>query len=164
MHRINKPNPFAPMKKLPFLQPLCAVILALGLGCSRDSKPAGSTTAKNPAQRVVQASDLEKRADGLNYFRQEIIPFSGAVKSTYPNGNRWMEKFYEDGKSHGKWREWYPEGKQKTELSFAAGKRVGECSEWYPNGQLRWRATYGDGQEHGNWDQCESDGLHGSHR
>ena len=80
------------MKKLPFLQPFCVVILALGLGCSRDSKPAGPSTAKKSTQRVAQASDLEKRADGLSYFRQEIIPFSGAVKSTYPNGTRAMEK------------------------------------------------------------------------
>lgn len=152
------------MKKISFLQLLCVMILALGLGCSRDSKPAGPSTATKPNQRVAQASDLEKRTDGLTYFRQEIIPFSGAVKSTYPNGDRRVEKIYKAGRSHGKWREWYPEGKQKTELSFAAGKRVGECSEWHPNGQLSWRATFWEGQPHGNWDEWESDGLHVSHR
>ena len=152
------------MKKLPFLQPLCVVILALGLGCSRDSKPTGPSAAKKPALRVAQASDLEKRTDGLNYFRMETLPFSGVVKSTHTNGNRWMEKPYENGKPHGLWLEWYPAGKQKTELFFAAGKRDGECSEWHPNGQLRWRATFREGQEHGNWDEWEPDGLHVSHR
>jgi len=164
MHSFNELSPFAPMKKSPFLQPLCVVILALGLGCSRDSKPAGPSTATKPNHRVAQASDLEKRADGLNYFKREIIPFSGTVKSIYPNGSRRVEKIYEDGRSHGKWLEWYPEGKQKTELSFAAGKRNGECSTWHPNGQLKWRARYWGGQPHGNWDEWEADGLHVGHR
>jgi hypothetical protein len=144
-----------------------ALTLSLGSSCSRDAKPtppSGGSSGKQSAERVAQASDLKKRADGLNYFRQEIIPFSGMVKSIYPNGSRRVEKIYVDGRSHGKWREWYPEGKQKTLLSLAAGKRFGECSTWYPNGQLRWRATYREGQPDGNWDEWESDGLHVSHR
>ena len=152
------------MKKLPFILPLCVVILALGLGCSRDSKPAGPSSANKPAERVVQASDLDRRADGLHYFKQDTVPFSGVVKSTHTNGSRWMEKPYKDGKPNGKWLEWYPEGQQKTQLSFASGKRDGECSEWHPNGQLRWRATFREGQPDGNWDEWEPDGLHVGHR
>ena len=140
VHNNYLPRTFAHMKKTLFLQPICIVVLAFGLGCSRDSKPAGSSTAKKSNLRVAQASDLEKRPDGLNYFRQEIIPFSGVVKNTHPNDNRWME------------------------LSFAAGKRDGECSEWDPNDQLRWRATFREGKPDGSWDEWASDGLHVSHR
>jgi len=161
------------MKKTPLLPPLCviafaiALTLSLGSSCSRDAKPtppSGGSSGKQSAERVVQASDLNRRPDGLHYYRQDAIPFSGVVKSTHTNGNRWMEKPYKDGKPHGKWQEWDPEGKQRTQLAFADGKRDGECSEWHPNGQLRWRAVYRDGQLEGNWDEWEPDGLHVGHR
>jgi antitoxin component YwqK of YwqJK toxin-antitoxin module len=60
---------------------------------------------------------------------QEGIYFSahtgeGEYMSWHPNGQLWIQSFFEAGKQHGHYREWDASGSQVMHLLFRKGKRV----------------------------------------
>ena len=57
---------------------------------------------------IVKEEDLIKRKDGLYYKKYARVPFTGAAKDFYENGQLKEKINYNNGKAHGPW-EWFHE-------------------------------------------------------
>jgi antitoxin component YwqK of YwqJK toxin-antitoxin module len=82
----------------------------------------------------------------------------------YPDGKIRVERRiakYSDGhrESDGFYREFYPNGQKFIEGNYRQGKQHGEWSYYYENGQLQRKSTYQDGRLHGQWDRFRADGT-----
>ena len=130
------------------------ISLYCATACSEPQK--SSTSSETTTRRTVKPTDLITGADGLQYLKDESIPFSGVVKTHHPNGNLWKELSYLAGQPDAQWRVWYPNGKPKILWNYSNGTREGESAEWYESGKRRWKATFSNGHLR--------DGVGGCHR
>jgi antitoxin component YwqK of YwqJK toxin-antitoxin module len=107
----------------------CAVTLLSG--CS------GKKDAGVDAPDAVDGDKLEER-DDLWYFEEK--PFTGVAVKKWPNGQKWGEFTYKDGKEHDLWTRWYENGQKKGEYTLKDGKQHGLETWWWDNGQKRGEA------------------------
>ena len=92
---------------------------------------------------VVDGDQLEKRG-GLYTF--EGKPFTGVGVSKHPNGQKWWEVTYKDGKKHGLSTMWHENGQKRSEITLNDGKLHGLSTTWHENGQKWQETTFKDGR------------------
>lgn len=71
----------------------------------------------------------------------------GAEIHWYPNGQRWIERQYEEGREKGTHMAWYPDGSVKYIKHFHQGKPHGDFMDWHSNGTLSQFVRYEHGRE-----------------
>jgi len=113
-------------------------ILSGWLGCKGEPEEKVAPPAKAP--RVAAPADLLRGKDGRMYFRNELEPFTGYMKASFPDG------------------------KPRIEFPHAHGVLHGRVRSWHPNGQLKMESHFQMGHRHGNWDEWDSEGLQTIHR
>ena len=109
---------------------LCAVAL-LG-GCAKQSEVDAPDVVDAP-KIVVDWEQIEER-DDLGYF--EGKPFTGVAVWKYPNGQKFSEGTYKDGKQHGLYTAWYLNGQKKYEFTLKAGELI-SSKNWDKDGNPR---------------------------
>ena len=65
----------------------------------------------------------------------------------YPNGQRFVEKYYRDGREVGVHKSWYANGNVQYYKTFQDGVAHGDFFEWHTNGQVSSFIKYDQGAE-----------------
>jgi antitoxin component YwqK of YwqJK toxin-antitoxin module len=95
-----------------------------------------------PASLVEKRVNTDKYDDGKVRVEREIARYSD---------NRFV--------SDGFYREFFPNGEKFAEGQYKDGKQQGEWTYWYDNGQVCRKVNYLDGQPDGSWDVFNADGA-----
>ncbi|MDR3259674.1 MAG: glycine zipper 2TM domain-containing protein [Fusobacteriaceae bacterium] len=133
--------------------------IGTGVGAQKDKQAASSnrkTTVKKktttrvatvPKKTIVakkNVTNASKELDGLQteykdnllYEIGQNTPFSGLVRSYYPNGNIETETSWRNGKPDGIFRTYYEEGEVKSESIWKAGEQFGETAYYLADGSV----------------------------
>ena len=95
---------------------------------------------------IVKWEDLIEREDGLYYKKYARVPFTGAVKDFYENGQLSSRLNYKNGEQDGL-TEWFHENGQVGERGYYKnGEREGLTEIFNANGQLSSRYNYKNGE------------------
>lgn len=118
----------------------------------------------------------------VKYFSDGSTIRHGKYVEWYPNGKKFKEGQYEDGKKVGQWTVyfddgkkaksgtykndacdgvwtyWSPDGNKQREESYRQGVRHGAWIRWHPNGQKASECTYTDGKRDGKETRWDKDG------
>jgi hypothetical protein len=109
------------------------IILFAGfIGCK--GEPEKKTPASFEGPRIAAPADLHRGEDGRMYFQNELSPFTGFMKATFPDGTPRIEFPHTQGILNGRLRFWHPNGQVKTECNYQMGRRHGNWDEWDPKG------------------------------
>ena len=97
-----------------------------------------SSEKKTPASfegsRVAAPNDLHRGEDGRMYFQNELSPFTGFMKVTFPDGTPRIDFPHTQGILNGRLRFWHSNGQVKKECHYQMGRRHGNWNEWDPKG------------------------------
>ena len=77
-------------------------------------------------------------------------PYTGKSYKLHPNGQRYTETNYKDGKEDGLYVMWFENGQKAMEGNYKDGKEEGVHLMWHKNGQKSYE---------GNWKNGKQDGL-----
>lgn len=86
---------------------------------------------------------------GLWYEVGKSEPFTGKDVIYYPNGQKFIESNYKNGRPDGLRVEYYENGQKKEEGNIIDGKMEGLWVEWYRNGQKKSECHWKDGKKDG---------------
>ena len=64
----------------------------------------------------------------------------------YPNGIKWREVTFKNGKEDGLWTQWYENGQKRKGVTFKDGRKDGLCTYCYKSGQKSGERNYKDGE------------------
>jgi antitoxin component YwqK of YwqJK toxin-antitoxin module len=95
-----------------------------------------------PPTIVVRDVHTDKYPDGKSRVERQI--------ARYSDDHRESDGFY---------REFYPNGTKFIEGQYRNGRQEGEWSYYYDNGQLNRKVTYQNGRLHGAWERFRADGT-----
>jgi antitoxin component YwqK of YwqJK toxin-antitoxin module len=95
-----------------------------------------------PASLVEKRVDTSKYADDKVWVEREIARYSD---------NRFV--------ADGFYREFFPNGQKFAEGQYKNGKQQGEWTYWHENGQVCRKVNYQDGQPNGSWDVMNAEGV-----
>ncbi|MEO1860459.1 MAG: toxin-antitoxin system YwqK family antitoxin [Verrucomicrobiales bacterium] len=175
--------------------PLFLIIVTLPLllgGCGEKNE--STTETKSVEEKVMEVKDEVKpeepvaetkpELEGVNQDeleeREGIIclkgsAYTGKSYDLYPNGQKWIENNFKDGKRDGlqtHWREngtkmyeanykdgkkdgllvqWHENGQKMSERNLKDDKEDGLDIRWYKNGQKRWEQNWKNGKQEGLW-------------
>ena len=87
--------------------------------------------------------------DGVTYLKSSNLPFTGKSYALHPNGQKYFEVNYKDGKKNGLFVSWDENGKKSSERNLKDGKKEGLEVFWHENGQKSIEGNYKDGKEDG---------------
>jgi antitoxin component YwqK of YwqJK toxin-antitoxin module len=135
---------------------VCAGSVGVSSAAEEDDSTAGETIAPytgppifldepepQPAASLVEKRvDSDKYADGKVRVEREIARYSD---------NRFV--------ADGFYREFFPNGEKFAEGQYKNGRQHGEWTYWYDNGQVCRKVTYREGQPDGSWDVHSADGA-----
>jgi antitoxin component YwqK of YwqJK toxin-antitoxin module len=79
--------------------------------------------------RIVTSNKVAGR-NGFEYYIGEETPFTGTVIDYHENGNKKLERFYQNGLRYGTERTWYDNGDKCSEVPWVDGKRHGHETVW----------------------------------
>jgi hypothetical protein len=68
-----------------------------------------------------KVTDTIQERDGLAYLPNETKPFTGVYIINYPNGQKYAEIHYKDGKKEGLETDWYENGQKEIEGNYKDG-------------------------------------------
>jgi hypothetical protein len=85
--------------------------------------------------------------DGFLYYNNKA--FSGWLFSNYPNGNRWRQVPYYEGKEEGVMKSWYPNKSIEQERLFVNGKKEGVHKGWWPDGKPKFEYRFENDEHNG---------------
>jgi len=112
-----------------------------------------------PTPREVPVRELTLR-DGRSYWKDQTVPFTGAITEAYPggisksrsvlsnglldgvsegwytNGVLQVREHFVDGVSHGLREKWFDSGVKMSEATIKEGKIEGVFRRWHENGKI----------------------------
>jgi antitoxin component YwqK of YwqJK toxin-antitoxin module len=98
-----------------------------------------------PSKWVNENDKGLTRSRGVLYYNN--VAFSGWIYNDYPNGNRYTETPYHNGKEEGIMKRWYADHKLEQERLFINGKKEGIHRGWWPDGKPKFE-YYFENDEH----------------
>ena len=136
-------------------------------------KPEEPIAETKPKLEGVHVEDIEER-EGIIYLNGSDTPYTGKSYALYPNGQKWFERNYKNGKKDGIDVWWHLNRQKKDEANYKDGKRDGLQLEWWANGQKLQEENYNNDKKNGlqamwyedgqkkveeNWKDGKRDGL-----
>lgn len=115
------------------------------------------TTEANTAL-VVDFSDLTLEQNKGIYTYNSLL-FTGVAESFHPNGMRFEEIHFTNGKKNGPKKIWFENGHISYEGYYLEGKLDGTARTWWNNDTLRSESNYKNGKVHGKQLQWYSSGA-----
>lgn len=100
-------------------------------------------TAEPPA-----LEDLQNR-NGVVFEVGAADPYTGQVRSLYPDGKVSFDGLYRDGLRDGVVTRWHPNGQKSAEGLFRLGVAEGIHTEWHSNGFPSRKTAFLDGKQDG---------------
>jgi hypothetical protein len=77
----------------------------------------------------------------------------------WPNGSKWREAVYKDGKLNGPARAWRPDGTTFYNAEYKNGFLNGNITVYYANGRIKVQGAYTFGKPNGRWVAYKDDGT-----
>ena len=74
-------------------------------------------------EKGVNKEEIEVR-EGIAYLKGSDTPYTGKAYSLYPNGQKWLEGNYKDGKEDGLWVTLDENGQKMVEVKAKNGKEI----------------------------------------
>ena len=108
----------------------------------------GSRHKVVPAHWVLETDGHLSRHGGALYYNDSL--FSGWLYSNFPNGNRYYETPYYEGKEEGIMKSWYADHKPEQERLFVNGKKEGVHRGWWPSGQPKYEYRFVNDEHNGS--------------
>ena len=124
------------------MKKILLIVLVLIVGC-----------AKEP----INLEALNER-DDVYYTKDTNKPYTGAVFTLYPSGEKNADAYIKDGKIDGKVTVYKKSGQIEKEGNFKDGERDGKWTGYYENGQIKKETYYKDGKEDGKRTRYWSNG------
>jgi antitoxin component YwqK of YwqJK toxin-antitoxin module len=111
------------------------------------------------------ASRVEKRVDSGKYpgdktvrYEREIVRYSdnhfvadGFYREFYPNGQKFAEGQYTNGRQDGEWTYWYDNGKVNRKAKYKDGQPDGEWEVYNAEGEIIAKRGFKNGRRDGTW-------------
>jgi len=111
--------------------------------------------------RETYADGSPKEQYAVKFFSDDSTVKDGSYTQWYPNGNKFQEGAYVDGKQDGLWTFWSPDGKVAKTVNYKAGKPDGLTTIFRSDGTTKEREEiYRDGKRQGRWVQYNERGVH----
>ena len=107
----------------------------------------GSRHKVVPARWVNENDGHLSRRGGALYYNDSL--FSGWLYSNFPNGNRYYETPYFEGKEEGFMKSWYADHKPEQERLFVNGKKEGVHRGWWPSGKPKYEYRFVNDEHNG---------------
>ncbi len=107
----------------------------------------GSWHKMVPDRWVHETDGHLSRRGGALYYNDSL--FSGWIYTNFPNGNRYYETPYYDGKEEGIMKSWYADHKPEQERLFVNGKKEGIHRGWWPSGKLKYEYRFVNDEHNG---------------
>ncbi|MDA7681354.1 SHD1 domain-containing protein [Verrucomicrobiales bacterium] len=104
-----------------------------------------TVTETKPKQDGVDFIKLKIR-ENIYYLKGSETPYTGKSYALHPNGQKYFEANYKDGKKEGLSVSWDENGKKSSESNSKDGKKEGLEVFWYQNGQKRSEVNFKDGK------------------
>jgi|YNPBryunderm2012_1023409.scaffolds.fasta_scaffold00092_15 antitoxin component YwqK of YwqJK toxin-antitoxin module len=124
-------------------------------------EPKPKTDPSIPPPKLVDIRTLEEKfPDGKLRVRKTVKFFSdnstiphGPYTEWHPNGQKFCEGSYEDGKRVGQWTYYYEDGSKAKQGTYKDGQLDGRWTYWAPSRpqQPIRQEEYQAGQRHGTW-------------
>ena len=147
-----------PMRFVPVI-----LVFALLTACSRKQSeepkavdPVPVPSAPVPAQ--VTEQEIGVSPQGVIVLKSTQAPYTGLIKTRYPDGKPRAEVAVVDGLKHGGFKEFYPTGGLMEESQWEKNLRVGERTEYYPSGKKLAVEHFEAGQRQGERREWYEDG------
>ena len=96
--------------------------------------------------KIVKEEDLIKRKDGLYYKKYARVPFTGAAKDFYENGQLKGSDNYKEGEKHGPSESYYENRQVRWKENFKNGKLHGLCEYFDEDGKLTKTESWENGK------------------
>jgi len=97
-------------------------------------------------------------ACGVKYYSDGSTVKHGPYTEWHPNGTKFKEGQYEDGKMIGEWTFYFDDGKKAKSGSYKANEACGVWTYWRPDGSKHREESYRDGNRHGPWTVWHANG------
>jgi hypothetical protein len=81
------------------------------------------------------------------------------VVEYYPNGAVKLRGRSRGGKRFGRWESFYPNGYRWSEMEFREGRREGDVISYYNNGMMRYQGRYYNDERAGIWSFYDTTGA-----
>lgn len=114
--------------------------------------------APPPASRVEKRVDSAKYDDGKVRYEREIVRYSdnhfvadGYYREFYPNGQKFAEGQYKDGRQDGAWTYWYDDGKVNRKANYKDGQPDGSWEVYNAEGAIVAKRGFKNGKRDGTW-------------
>jgi antitoxin component YwqK of YwqJK toxin-antitoxin module len=111
-----------------------------------------------PPTIVNRQPDTDKYPDGKIRVERQIARFSddhfesdGYYREFHPNGAKFIEGQYRNGRQDGKWSYYFDNGQLQRQASFQAGQLHGSWENYRADGTLAAKRSYENGLRHGEW-------------
>lgn len=111
-----------------------------------------------PASFVEKRVDTEKYENGKIRHEREIARYSdnrfvadGFYREFYPNGEKFAEGQYKNGKQIGKWTFWHENGKESRTVNYTNGQPDGTWDILNADGAVIANRSYKQGKRDGTW-------------
>ena len=96
----------------------------------------------------VNWEELEISGDLFNEIAyHKGSPYTGKSYKLHPNGQKYTETNYKDGKEDGLDVMWFENGQKAMEVNWKNGKQDGLLTTWHEDGQKWIKENYKDGEK-----------------
>ena len=96
----------------------------------------------------VNWEELEISGDIFNEIAyHKGSPYTGKSYKLHPNGQKYTETNYKDGKEDGLDVMWFENGQKAMEVNWKNGKQDGLLTTWHEDGQKWIKENYKDGEK-----------------
>jgi len=111
-----------------------------------------------PAALVEKRVDTDKYPSGKTRYERQIARYSddhyvsdGFYREFYPNGEKFVEGQYKDGRQEGQWIYYHDNGKVQRTVNYTNGQPDGSWEVFNAEGAVVAKRGYKDGKRDGTW-------------
>ena len=100
---------------------------------------------------------IEQEKDGRVVYKLPIINGleNGLALAWYNTGEKLLERYFEEGKAEGLFKQWWPNGNYRYLFNYKNDQFNGTQTVFFPNSKIRQKSNYQRGKEEGlqqTWD------------
>lgn len=118
-----------------------------------------------PPTIVVRDTHTDNYSDGKPRIERQIARFSddhresdGFYREYYPDGKKFIDGLYRQGRQEGEWSYYYDNGQLNRTVTFQKGRLHGQWETFRADGTLAAKRSYENGLRHGTWQTYDDTG------
>lgn len=114
-------------------------------------------TRSDEVRRIPTTKSM-KKINGVWYFKDMNVPYSGRIIDYFMNGHLEGEGTLKDGVIEGTRTVYYPNGNKRYFYTYTKGKEDGPSEEYFINGKLKQKGSFLNEKQVGLWQNFYSTG------